>query len=328
MKPRRSSLLPLIPLYSAALQLKQLLLARGLLPTRTLLRPVLSVGSLSAGGAGKTPVVLMLADLLRRHQISVDVLSRGYGRSSSLVEAVVPAGSSVRFGDEPLQIARAGFPVVVGANRHAAGLLAERLHIAGAHLLDDGFQHRKLARQLDIVLLTQADANDCLLPAGNLREPLSALARAQVVVLREDEAESLTPVVRAHTTAEIWVVRRTLLLPPPRPVRPLVFCAIARPESFVHMLRDAGIAPAASLFFRDHHRFTPADIRALVRRAKSVRAEGFFLTAKDAVKIAPEELSQLEQIGPALVANLSVTLRDEQAALRTLRAALHSSVRK
>src|SRR5262249_8054956 len=138
--------------------------------------PVISVGSLSAGGAGKTPLVLLLGELLKQRQIPFDVLSRGYGRKSKGVRLVDPAGEAAEFGDEPLLIARRpGVPVVVGENRYHAGLLAEQRFGPQLHLLDDGFQHRALARDFDVVALTLVDLNDRLLPAGRLREPLTSL---------------------------------------------------------------------------------------------------------------------------------------------------------
>ena len=151
--------------------------------------PVVSVGNLSVGGTGKTPLVICLAELLGREGFAVDVLSRGYGRSHRMVERVDTEGSAGRFGDEPLLIARqAGVPVYVGASRYEAGRLAE-LELGGAgprvHLLDDGFQHRRLARVVDVVLLHRSDLHQRLLPAGRLREPLSSLGRADVIVLRE-----------------------------------------------------------------------------------------------------------------------------------------------
>ena len=123
--------------------------------------PVVSIGNLSVGGAGKTPLVICLARLLERDGFRPDVLSRGYGRSSKGIHRVDSAGDAEQFGDEPLLLARAaGVPVYVGASRYDAGLLAEA-EIAGegrhVHLLDDGFQHRQLARNLDIVVIHRSD---------------------------------------------------------------------------------------------------------------------------------------------------------------------------
>src|SRR6202158_675928 len=140
---------------------------RGLLRARCLPGPVVSVGNLSVGGSGKTPFVILLGELLKARGIKFDVLSRGYGRRSRGVRLVDPAGLPQEFGDEPLLIARKlQVPVVVGEDRYEAGRFAESKFGAQLHLLDDGFQHRALARDFDIVLVTPQDANDRLLPSG------------------------------------------------------------------------------------------------------------------------------------------------------------------
>jgi tetraacyldisaccharide 4'-kinase len=147
---------------------------------------------------------MLVVEMLRAQGLVVDVLSRGYGRSGKGVERVEVAGSASRFGDEPMLMARRlGVPVWVGSDRYSAGLAADE---ADVHVLDDGFQHRKLARDLDVVLLTAQDVQDRLIPAGDLREPLSALGRADVVVLREEEAGALRSLVPAGKA--VWGVRR------------------------------------------------------------------------------------------------------------------------
>ena len=187
--PRRL-LLPLVPAYRLALALREVGLRTGLVPVRRLRFPVVSVGSLSAGGAGKTPLTITLAKSLTKRGLRVDVLSRGYGRAYSnpaqRAARVAPDGAAEEFGDEPLLIAReTGVPVYVAAERHDAGLLAEAeapvSEKSAVHLLDDGFQHRQLYRDVDILLLDQHDWRDSLLPAGNLREPMRAARRATVI---------------------------------------------------------------------------------------------------------------------------------------------------
>ncbi|HEY0262993.1 MAG TPA: tetraacyldisaccharide 4'-kinase [Granulicella sp.] len=315
---KRPLLLPLVPVYAAALALK-----RALAPEPKRLRcPVVSVGSLSAGGAGKTPVVAALAVLLQQEGYAIDILSRGYGRSSQAIERVNPSGRAEQFGDEPLQLAQAGTPVYVGADRHAAGLLAEQ-ELSGErplHLLDDGFQHRRLARNLDIVLLTQKDVEDSLLPAGDLREPLSRLAAADIILLREDEAATLEPVVHRLSSAEIWYARRSLETTGV-PQRPLAFCGIARPEGFFSMLRSAGIPPTETIAFPDHHRYREQDIARLMERAQQSQADGFVTTEKDAVKIDESMRRRLEAAGPLATARLTVEFADKTALLHRIVAA-------
>ena len=336
MSARRPWAWPLVPLYAAGLRAKDEL--RG--QPQKLAWPVVSVGSLSAGGAGKTPVVIALAELLCASGWGVDVLSRGYGRSTEGVERVLTElpNAAARFGDEPVLIAeRAHLPVWVGSSRFDAGnaaestwngverrsARAERRHEPRAasaaepqrslHLLDDGFQHRELARDVDIVLVTADDLNDALLPAGNRREPWSALARAHAVVVRMDERERVVPFVREHLRpeAKVWVIRRALHFPAPLGVlsaglRPMAFCAIARPENFADMIKSTGCGLVDTLFFPDHHAYAPRDIDEILRTAEQLKASGFITTEKDAVKLTGEMRARLEQFGPLVVPPLAV----------------------
>ena len=340
---KRPLLLPLVPLYWMGLWGKNALYRLGWLRVRRLGWPMISVGSLSAGGAGKTPVVLMLAELLQRHGVAVDVLSRGYGRGSRVAEEVEAGGSAARFGDEPLEMARRGMRVFVGAERFEAGRVAEekteadpssalrddkhkalrddkhKVHLLDdkqkVHLLDDGFQHRRLGRDLDLVLLTVEDWRDCLLPGGNLREPLASLRRASVVVVREDEAAELAGVIPAG--AEVWIIRRELVLPGDRAAKLFAFCGIARPEGFFGMLPEVSGTKA----FPDHHAYSESDFAALVAAARRAGAGGFVTTAKDAVKISAAARRELEAVGPLVVAELRVSLVDEDDAWETLESA-------
>ncbi len=270
---------------------------------------VVSVGSLSAGGAGKTPVAMLVVEMLREAGLRVDVLSRGYGRSGDGVERVDVAGEAARFGDEPMLMARRlGVAVWVGADRFAAGSAADDVD---AHVLDDGFQHRRLARDLDVVLLTERDVRDALIPAGDLREPLTALQRADVVVLREDEADSVRGFVPAGKA--VWVVRRSLRFASDVPERMLVFCGIARPEGFVRMVREAGVEVAGTVFFADHHAFGVRDVTGLIAAARAAGATGFCTTEKDAVKLTDSMRTRLGEVGPLVVAELRVELVEGSA---------------
>jgi len=330
MSTRRPLLLPLAPLYGAVLAIKRRLFRWGWLKQHRLQNPVISVGSVSAGGAGKTPMVLMLARILRHRGYEVRILTRGYKRGSSNTARVEPFDDAARQGDEPVLLAqRSGVPVYVGADRYEAGVMAEQGEPAEklvVHLLDDGFQHRRLARDVDIVLLTQADVEDSLLPAGNLREPLAALGEADVVVLREEEADSLRRVVaglsEAKTGPAIWVIRRSFSLGEggevALPSRPFAFCGIARPEGFTKMLAAHGYEPMDTMIFPDHHGYDEGDVHRLLERARQVEANGFVTTEKDAVKLTPVLRDQLETIGPIVVARLSVELLDEPEALSQL----------
>ncbi len=202
---------------------------RGWVKPQRLAWPVVSVGNLSVGGAGKTPLVIRLAQLLAAEDIPVDVLSRGYGRSGYDVERVDAEGEAARFGDEPLLIARAtGVPVYVGASRYEAGLLAEHnASSPGLHLLDDGFQHRKLARDLDIVVVHASDFVESLLPAGRLREPLTSLKRASAIVLRSEDRRVEAELRRRGISVPVWIQHRRLAVE--FVTRAVAFCGIARP---------------------------------------------------------------------------------------------------
>jgi tetraacyldisaccharide 4'-kinase len=327
MSARRPLLLPLAPVYGAALAMKEQMFRRGWLAQRHLQSPVISVGSVSAGGAGKTPFVLMLAGMLRHSGYAVRILTRGYGRHAATIERVEPFDDAGWHGDEPVLLAqRSGVPVFVGADRYRAGLLAEQSEPSEktiVYLLDDGFQHRKLARDVDIVLLTKEDLEDRLLPAGNLREPLRALMKADVIVMREEESELIRSFVDKLTDGRsapaLWVVRRTLSLGEAGevalPTKPLAFSGIARPESFARMLKGQGYEPMDTVVFRDHHAYSDRDVRRLLDRARACGANGFVTTEKDAVKLTPVMRSQLESVGPIVVARLHVELLDEKEAL-------------
>jgi tetraacyldisaccharide 4'-kinase len=272
---------PATTLFGIGVRTRNALYDRGVLPARRLQGPVISVGNLSIGGTGKTPFVLLLGDRLKSRGIKFDVLSRGYGRQTKGVILVDPAGSSRDFGDEPLLIARhLQVAVTVGEDRYQAGVFAEAKFGPQLHLLDDGFQHRALARDFDIVLVTPEDVRDRLLPAGRLREPLSSLHRADAVALTSGASADSFPL----DGKLVWRVRRGIVA---RNVheRPVVFCAIARPQNFLLQLRTAGIEPAAEAFFRDHHAYTEQDVRDLVKLQKNTEAGGFITTEKDAINL-------------------------------------------
>lgn len=309
----------LVPLYAAAVRAKNMAYGRGWIRPQKLQWPVVSIGNLSVGGAGKTPLVVRLAELLTAQNIAVDVLSRGYGRrDTSLVERVDPEGDAARYGDEPLLIARAAqVPVYVGASRYQAGLLAERqARVPGIHLLDDGFQHRKLARDLDVVVLHASDLEETLLPAGRLRESLAALNRASAIVLRA-ENRALEPGLRQRgITAPVWIQHRSLVIE--NVTSAVAFCGIARPQEFFAALQSQGIDLAASIALRDHQQYTNAELDRLAAALRQHPAQCFLTTEKDAARLTPEQRAHLEQTAPLRVARLQVSLENEPAILARL----------
>ena len=272
---------PLSAIYGAVAATRNRLYDRGILPTHALRGPVVSVGNLSAGGSGKTPFVILLGEQLQSRGVKFDILSRGYRRESRGVLLVDPAGTPQQFGDEPLLLARRlQVPVIVGESRYEAGLFAERKFGPQLHLLDDGFQHRALAREFDIVLVSSGDLQDRLLPAGRLRESLGSVQRADAVVVTNEEL----PPGLCVEHKQVWRVRRGIRIQDVPP-RPIVFCGIARPQSFFAQLRQDSVEPAEAVAFRDHHRYSQADIQRLLALQRQHSAGGFVTTEKDAVNL-------------------------------------------
>jgi tetraacyldisaccharide 4'-kinase len=328
----RRMLLPLAPAYRLALVLRELRLRAGLEPVRKLRWPVVSAGSLSAGGAGKTPLTIALAKALSACGFSVDVLSRGYGRQSREPARVQPDRTAEEFGDEPFLIAQqAGVPVYVAAQRYDAGVLAEadrqnekeqpRRPIQFGepvapewpvpperqvlHLLDDGFQHRQLARDIDILLVNRSDWHDHLLPAGDLREPRSAARRASVIAIPADEPEFERELRDWGWQGPIWRVRRKMEIPSiSGPVA--AFCGIARSSQFFRGLESAGIEIAARRAFADHHRFTSRDLERVIADARTAGATSAITTEKDRVR-----MGKLASLFPAPLPLLAAGLRIE-----------------
>lgn len=301
---------PLSLIYGGVVGARNALYDRGILRAHRLQGAVISVGNLSAGGSGKTPFVLLLGGLLKDRGVKFDVLSRGYGRQSRGVLLVDPAGLPHEFGDEPLLIARKlQVPVIVGESRYHAGRFAESRFGPQLHLLDDGFQHRTLARDFDIVLVTPQDVADRLLPAGRLREPLPSLGRADAVVLASGASADSFAVEGKH----VWRVRRGIV-PHNIPPRPIVVCGIARPQNFVLQLRAANIEPVAEAFYRDHHTYTEKDIHELLELKQRSEAGGFVTTEKDAVNLG----GYLPALAPLAVIPVKMELADAANALDTM----------
>ncbi len=321
----RRLLLPLVPLYWLALGLRGLGLRLGWEPVRRLRFPVVSIGNLSTGGAGKTPLTIALAGALEGRGLRVDVLSRGYGRRSLRVARVREDGSAEEFGDEPLLMAReAGVPVYVARQRFDAGRLAEAEAEKNAaedrrplvHLLDDGFQHRQLARAADIVLVNGRDWRDGLLPAGNLREPRTALRRAAlrqagVLAIPADEPElpglqKLEDALRAWGwEGPVWRLRRAMEIPfVAHPVA--AFCGIARPEQFFAGLEAAGLEIAVRRAFPDHFAYTRGALEELLAEARKKQVTAFLTTGKDLAR-----MGKLASVFPASIPLKTVRLRVE-----------------
>src|SRR5688572_12693059 len=240
----------------------------GVLSTYRLNHPVISVGNLTVGGTGKTPLVILLAEHFRDEGFRPVVLSRGYKRKSSGTLVVStgkgPTISWEDSGDEPFLIARRtpGVSVVVGADRYAAGLLAEAEDLGNLFILDDGFQHRRLFRNVDLVTIDPAEwiAGERLLPYGHWREPKEALHRAQAAIVQESHAplsELPVPAFVIRTFVDgIYKGSEPVPLQTLRHRSVTAFAGIAKPERFFSTLEGMGIPLADRIRFRDHHTYS------------------------------------------------------------------------
>lgn len=303
---------PLSAIFGAGVALRNALYDRRIFKVQRLVRPVVSIGNISVGGSGKTPFVIALGELLQQRGIEFDVLSRGYGRSSTGIAAVDPNGSPAQFGDEPLLIARKlRAPVIVGADRYRAGLLAEKQFSSKLHLLDDGFQHRRLHRDFDIVLLPAEDQRGTMLPMGYLREPLSALERADAIVLTDSQEPPLSPLPSFHAKS-IWRARRHIEIEADG--RLIAFCGIARPQQFFDVLKAAHQEIAGTLTFGDHHRYAQRDVDRLLDLKKQTGAFGFITTEKDTINLG----ALSAQLQPLRTAMLRIDLESHDSVMAEL----------
>jgi tetraacyldisaccharide 4'-kinase len=286
---------PLTVPYGAVVRLKARAYAKGILRRRRLPGAVISVGNLTTGGTGKTPMVLWLAERLLAEEKKTGILTRGYrgevsstGSSSDEVQLLqARLGDRVAFG--------------IGAGRFARGSeLAKR----GVEwfLLDDGFQHLQLARDVDIVLLdaTNPFGGGHLLPAGRLREPKAALSRAGIIVItRSRHAPAVEAAIRRESRAPIFYARTQLdsVIPwrtegAPREIPDLqgkklfAFCGIGNPSAFLADLREWGFQIVAERFFPDHHRYTPEDVQVIETEARKFGADALICTEKDTFNLA------------------------------------------
>ncbi len=320
---RRPWLAPLMPFYATGWLVRAWALQYGWVRRQWLRWPVISVGSISAGGAGKTPLTIALARLLVAHGMAVDVLSRGYGRESREALLVDATGDAETYGDEPLLIAReSAVPVVVAAQRWKAGQIAEQQAVSGCavHLLDDGFQHRSLHRALDIVLVSEEDLRDHLLPAGNLREPLRALRWADVLLVRDDDEPALDWLARQKTRQTVWRYHRAMQWPAAMPQKVFAFCGIARPEAFLRGLRAGGVEIAGERVLRDHQGYSEQELSRLCEQLQRCGAHAFVTTAKDLARLG-NRADALRHVAPVFCAEVIVQFADPGAVVECIRTA-------
>lgn len=284
----RSLLWPLSVIYGAVVRLRVWLYARGWLKMKRLKGTVVSVGNLTVGGTGKTPVVIWLAEKFLADGKRVAILSRGYrganGTSDEIELMKFRLQGRVKFG--------------VGKNRFAEGQRLESREPIDVFLLDDGFQHLQLARDLDILLMDASRPlhGESLLPAGRLREPLSAMSRANLIIFTRAETmpgtneaiQKLTqfPVFAAATRllgfrrlgGEIHLQAADEIGAGPF----FAFCGLGNPDAFLRDLRNWGLAICGQAIFPDHHRYAPRDIALIMQEGRRAGAKAFVTTEKDA----------------------------------------------
>jgi tetraacyldisaccharide 4'-kinase len=307
--------------YGAAASWRRRWYARDPSRQHRLTRPVVSVGNLRVGGTGKTPVVAHVCELLISHGERPAILTRGYSRTrptdgvtvvSNGKQIVTDLGSA---GDEPLMLARllSSVPVLVGTDRFECGQRAERDFDVTVHVLDDGFQHLTLARDIDLLLVDEDDLSDRVLPAGRLREPLANAAAAHALLVTSRDAGAVARVAQSLGVASAFHVLRAIHTPRwlgghsvPHTMRDrvLAFAGIARPERFFSDLTASGRIVADKMAFADHHPFSQKDVDAIVERGRASHASFAVTTEKDAVRLEGLDFKGL----PVQTIPLSVTI--------------------
>ena len=344
MKPTAAALPPLSALYGAAVRARLALYRRGVLKPVRVGAPVISVGNITAGGTGKTPLVEWVVRAVAREGRRACVLTRGYGRRDERARVVVSDGSRLlaeapEAGDEPRMLAESLLgvaPVVSDADRVGAARWAAANLGAEVFVLDDGFQHLRLARDLDVVAIdaTAPWGGRQLLPRGRLREPLGGLARADCVVITRadlagdlgalrEEARRLSggaPVfeARARTVRVVTLgrggERGVKASDIARPTG--AFCATGNPRAFFEHLRRDGHELTFERAFRDHHVYTQGDLDGVMLEAERNGARALLTTAKDAVK-----LRALRARLPVYVVEIELEVGGETELLALVRAA-------
>lgn len=323
---------PLSALYSAVTRTRLSLYQRGTFRTTKLDRPVISVGNMTVGGTGKTPLVEFVSKIIAGSGKKVCILTRGYGRQHPERQVIVSDGQAIlatpaEAGDEPYLLATnlLGLAAVIcNSDRLSAGRDAIEVFGTECFVLDDGFQHLRLARDLNIVTVDATNPwgsgqrGGQLLPNGRLREPLAGLSRADCVVLtRCDQASNLDPLreqIRDLISGRPLFESTMKPRRSPFPSGPVAaFCAVGNPNSFFEQLRNSGYELVAEKAFRDHHVYTQKDIDDLTDAATRAGAKALITTAKDAVKLRALHFSL-----PYSVFEIEIAVRDEEALRRLI----------
>ena len=314
-------------LYGFAILMRTVFFDMGLLRQEKLPCKVISIGNITVGGTGKTPMVIYLANLLKNKGFRPAVLSRGYKGKTKAPINIVSDGKRLMMkpgdcGDEPVLIAKSlsGIPVLTGPQRVLTGKVAIEQFGVDLLILDDAFQHRQLARDINIVLLNAEKplGNGFLLPAGPLRERPSALRRADFVIYTGDNTKITTvmpskPAYHARHQAVAIINGATGRESPLHTLKGRRICAfagIAKPEAFRKTLTELGASEVVLLPYPDHHEYSREDIREIQKKALEEKADMIMTTEKDGVKLAHFHMF-LEKIDLLRVA--MVFSGDEQA---------------
>lgn len=325
------ALAPASSLYRAIINRRNALYRRGVFREHLVGAAVISVGNLTMGGTGKTPLVAWIAAKLAANNRRVCVLTRGYGRKTN-ERVVVSDGREIlagvdEAGDEALLLAeqlKGQAAVICDANRVEAARWAVENLRSDVFILDDGFQHRRMARDLDVVVVdaTNPWGNGSLLPAGTLREPISELARADcIMITRAEDANDIdslrNQITGLNKAAPVFLARMNLAktrelnenATPGTDLKTMTigaFCAVGNPGSFFSLLARAGLQLTYRRAFRDHHKYTQSDVDSIEREARTRGVEVLLTTAKDAVK-----LRSLKFDFGCFVAEISVEIEPE-----------------
>ncbi len=250
--------------------------------------PVICVGNLTAGGTGKTPIAISLAKMLQQQGYTPFFITRGYGGKLQDVLVDLSCHTAAEVGDEPLLLASTA-PTVVNADRYKAALKAEA-NGANIIIMDDGFQNPGLFKDLSFIVVDGGFGlgNRRPVPAGPLRENWhSGLKRTDAVIIIGQDQYNIAKIIRDKP---LFTGTITPISPEPLPERVLAFAGIGRPEKFYNSLKELGISLSETIDFPDHHQYTPAELEALISKAKELQAE-LYTTSKDLVKI-PKDLQQ------------------------------------
>ncbi len=321
---------------------------RDLARRQRLVVPVISVGNLSMGGTGKTPCVLFLAGKLKEAGHHPGILTRGYGGHAPQPLAVAPAGTAPveQTGDEAQIFLRSGLAAVgIGPERVATGKLLHERFGVDALILDDGFQHLRLDRQLDVVLIDALDplGGGGVFPLGRLREPLEALRRAGVIVItRTAQGRALpaieqclrrynprAPIFHARVAPECWVERSSGQTFGPRDLpcaRPTAFCGLGNPQTFWHTLRNLSLDPVERLEFGDHHTYRPGELRRMAQTFRVAGADAVLTTEKDSINLCEGGVHLLAPL-PLYWLRIRMEMDREAEFLRAVEQALGPAVR-